>query len=293
MRWVEFGAAIGALLFAGFALADAPAYGKVETFQPGKKYNCVPTPDHKAWDCSESGKAAQQQSRDDPPAAAPQAPANPPAAAAAPQAGALPSYLTNAAAAGSRTANTPAPVTTAGPRPAAARASAPESRADSKASTTPVVPAKAPVANALPAPKPVASAQPDEPSAPEKASVPSSSPPPPAVAEPVTKPLPAARIQTPESHSDSEFANLPGEQYVLELAHADSAAIEVPAVPRGKVYKLYLRQNGAGRWLLLWGPFDSIESARAARDEIAAQGATPGWPRRVAPLQAEARNLRE
>ena len=111
--------------------------------------------------------------------------------------------------------------------------------------------------------------------------------------EPVAKPVQAARIQTPAPRSDNEFANLPGEQYVLELAHADSADIEIPAVPRGKVYKLHLRQNGAGRWLLLWGPFDSVESARAARDEIAAQGATPGWPRRVAPLQAEARNLRE
>jgi hypothetical protein len=91
------------------------------------------------------------------------------------------------------------------------------------------------------------------------------------------------------SLAENEFANLPGDQYVLELAHADSDAIDLPAVAHGKVYKLHLRQNGAERWLLLWGPFDSIESARAARDEIATQGATPGWPRRIAPLQAEAR----
>ena len=291
MRWAECSAFAGALLLAGFAHADAPAYGKVETFQPGKKYNCVPTADHKAWDCSESGKAAQQQSREDSPAAVPASPPIPPPAEPAPKAGALPSYLANTAA-GSRAASTPTPATTADPQLATAPASAPESRVESSASTTPAVPAT-PVAETPPAPKPVASAPAAPSRAPEKATVPSSSSSPTAVTEPVAQPVPAARIQTPAPRSDSDFANLSGEQYVLELAHADSADIEVPAVPHGKVYKLHLRQNGAGRWLLLWGPFDSVESARAARDEIAAQGATPGWPRRVAPLQAESRRNSE
>jgi len=283
MRWAECGALAGALLFTGFACADSPAYGKVETFQPGKKYNCVPTPDHKAWDCSESGKAAPEQARDTAPVAPPSA-SNPPAAAAAPKAGALPGYLTNAAA-GSRAAKTAAPVPSAEPQPAAAAAAAPESPVESKAST-PAVPASAPVAEESPAP--IAPAPAPPPSAP--VSTPAPAQPPTAVAEPVAKPPPPARTQMPAPRADSEFANLPGEQYVLELAHADSADINAPAVAHGKVYKLHLRQNGVERWLLLWGPFDSVESARAARDEIAAQGATPGWPRRVAPLQAEARN---
>jgi hypothetical protein len=34
--------------------APPPGYGKVETFQPGRKYNCVPTADRKGWDCQES-----------------------------------------------------------------------------------------------------------------------------------------------------------------------------------------------------------------------------------------------
>src|SRR5580765_3842441 len=41
------------LMFGANAQADEPKYGKVETFQPGKKYTCVPTADHKGWDCNE------------------------------------------------------------------------------------------------------------------------------------------------------------------------------------------------------------------------------------------------
>jgi hypothetical protein len=94
--------------------------------------------------------------------------------------------------------------------------------------------------------------------------------------------------------SPSDFLALPGDQYVIELAHADSAAeLPEPAVPRGTVYKLRLHQNGGERWLLLWGAFDSVESARAARDEVSATGLAPGWPRRIAPLQAEARRTTE
>jgi len=289
MRWAECAACVGALLLGGFVHAEAPAYGKVETFQPGKKYNCVPTADHKAWDCSESGKAAQQQARDDAPAAPPSS-SSPVPGEPTPKASALPSYLTNSAA-GNRP-NSPMPAASETPP------IAPESRVETKPSPTPksqsVEPASAPPqsapASAPPAqPRPVARPTP-APAAAEKAPIP---PPPaePLAAQPVAKPAPAAHLES--QASDNEFTSLSGEQYVLELAHADSADLDVPAVPRGKVYKLHLRQNGAERWLLLWGPFDSVESARAARDEIAARGATPGWPRRVAPLQAEARRNSE
>ena len=88
---------------------------------------------------------------------------------------------------------------------------------------------------------------------------------------------------------------LPGDHFVIEMAHAASKA-ELDAVktsthvPNGDLYELHLRQNGADSWLLLWGGFDSIEAARAARNTISAS-ATPGWPRRIAPLQAEARRV--
>lgn len=89
--------------------------------------------------------------------------------------------------------------------------------------------------------------------------------------------------------------SLPSDHFVIEMAHAASKS-ELDAVktsthvPNGDLYELHLRQNGADSWLLLWGSFDTIEAARAARNTISAS-ATPGWPRRIAPLQAEARRV--
>src|SRR6185503_6850118 len=98
MVLLERGLLGAALLLAGFAHADTPGYGKVETFQPGKKYNCVPTPDHKAWDCNESGKASPPRAETAaPPPAAPAPPAADASSEPAPKASALPSYLTNSA----------------------------------------------------------------------------------------------------------------------------------------------------------------------------------------------------
>ncbi len=63
MRWADCcRAAVAALCLAGgidATAADPPAYGKVDTFEPGKKYNCVPSADHKSWDCTQAGKATK------------------------------------------------------------------------------------------------------------------------------------------------------------------------------------------------------------------------------------------
>jgi hypothetical protein len=89
---------------------------------------------------------------------------------------------------------------------------------------------------------------------------------------------------------------LAGDHFVIELAHgAHHADLDVARqsirVPRGDVYDVHLHQNGADQWLLLWGSFDTIESARAARTELGSSTSSPlGFPRRIAPLQAEARN---
>ena len=119
MRWVERGALAAALIFAGLAHADAPRYGKVETFQPGKKYHCVPTPDHKAWDCNESGKASEPRAETAAPPAPAPAPATDTTAESAPKGTALPSYLKNSAQRGQAHAVAPALA------PAPAHASAP------------------------------------------------------------------------------------------------------------------------------------------------------------------------
>ena len=85
-------------------------------------------------------------------------------------------------------------------------------------------------------------------------------------------------------------AMLFGELTLIELAHAASEAeLTAPNAIGGKVYRLHLRQNDAEVWLLVRGPYESLQAARAARDELVAQGATPGWPRRVGPLQTEVR----
>jgi septal ring-binding cell division protein DamX len=122
--------------------------------------------------------------------------------------------------------------------------------------------------------------------------------------KPVPTPVaPAVAARTPTgsarnvSRSGSDFLNLPGDRFVVELAHgaseSDLAATRASLHPSdGDLYTVHLRQNGADIWLLVWGSFDSIDAARSARSEMAAQGTImPGWPRKIAPLQAEVRRV--
>src|SRR5579883_3269906 len=187
------GALLVALTAVAAGAAEPPGYGKVETFEPGKKYTCIPTADRKGWSCAETGKAPPAQSAAPPPAATP-APAPPPATPAA-RTGELPSYLTNAAAA----SRAPA---------------APSSHA-------PVAP---------PAPIPARSA------------------PQPATTRTVAAPPPTAASAPARASAGGDFLDLPGEQFVIELAHAERAdglatARAAFAPSRGKVYELHLRQN--------------------------------------------------
>lgn len=249
------------LCAAAAAQADPSDYGKVDTFQPGKKYNCVPTADRKGWDCRMSGAAQIP-----PPAAAePEKPATPESAApastpaqTAPRAGALPGYL--AAPVQDKTMQ-PMPATPA-PKPA------PPPRVRG-----PMVPAQAPAAaNPAPVPPPATTAP----------------KPVPAVVAPPSQTAPAP-VKT-ASAPPTDFLAMPADAYVIELAHAATEAeLTAPNPISEKVYKLHLRQNEAEIWLLVCGPYSSLQAARAARDELAAQGATPGWPRRVGPLQTEVR----
>jgi hypothetical protein len=292
MRWAERGMLAAGLLLAGYAMADPPSYGKVETFQPGKKYNCVPTGDRKGWDCSESGKAdrAPAPAQNVAPSAAPAAQAPPQAAMPTraaetpPKASALPGYLMNSTAGNRPATVTPPPTPKAEPVPEPAAAPA-ESKPE----------AKAPEPTPAPAPK-------TEPPAPPVAAVP-------AVPEPQGKapkqssaPVHAeadasaskAQLSTPSPVVADDFLALSSNQYVVELARASSAGELVePALPSGRVYKVHLRQNGNDGWLLFWGPFDSVETARSAREKAIAQNLTPGWPRPIGPLQAEMRRISE
>jgi hypothetical protein len=319
---------------------DKSTYGKVDTFEPGKKYSCLPTADRKGWDCTQNGKAvepppspppapAPARATDRPAQSASTAVAEPapsasePAAPSAPAAvhsSELPGYLNARAGSG------PAPQQPATPPPQpvqkeAISTSAPavHDSSSSRAAATPPATAEppppdaAPVSAAPPAPASATPAPPSPaetsssaaaPSTPQHAPTPaakSSAEPaaPVAAREPQTASAapPAHASSTGAAHSGEDFLALPADQYVIELAHAASAA-ELDALdvhpPRGEVYKLHLLQNGVDNWLLVWGSFDDVTGARAARAELAASASvTPGWPRRIAPLQAEVRRTRD
>jgi hypothetical protein len=279
--------------------AEPPSYGKVDTFEPGKKYNCVPSADRKSWDCTQAGKVTNDDMpppRHEEPARA--APATPPptptqtAPASAARTGTLPSYLLAPGRASQAPAATPAPAAPAEPL------AAPVVRTSTN---PPVAPTAAKAETAAPAP--VVEAPPKPlPESPK----PVSPPPPPAPAAPITKaeapapapkPAPVAPTQAPAADRGGDFLELSGEQYVIELARGDSQASIAAAhaalhLPHGQAYELHLRQNGSDSWLLVWGSFDDVGAARDARGELPAD-VHAGWPRRVAPLQAEVRRAQE
>ena len=311
MQWADYcRAAAVVLCLAGSgsapaAPADPPAYGKVDTFEPGKKYNCVPTADHKNWDCTQAGKVTKDDTpppaprRDVPAAVAAATPPPPDPATPPPQAatasdshsGKLPSYLLAPGAsdhapqapAGPVARPEPAAVpevhTSTNPQPAAPTAQhappAPPTRA-LEAAPTPAPEAAKPVASE-PVPAPAAD------SAVTKTEALSTPTPPPA--------------QPKVADRGGDFLDLSGDQYVIELAHGDSqtsiaAAHAALSLPHGHAYELHLRQNGSDTWLLVWGSFDDVGAARTARSELPTD-AHAGWPRRVAPLQAEVRRAQE
>ena len=93
--------------------------------------------------------------------------------------------------------------------------------------------------------------------------------------------------------------SLAGDHFVVELAHAArrsdlTTTRDALHISHGQFYEVHFRQNGGDAWLLLWGSFDTIQAARSARTELAQSSSAPiGFPRRVAPLQAEARRVSE
>jgi|GEM_PF-2377857 len=299
MRRVSVAAALLiALSCCGSVFAQSAPYNTSDTFQPGRKYNCVPTADRKGWECNEIGKpekSARGEASNEP-SPAPPAPAveetkptspTPTPAPSQPstdRSSSLPSYLTSAAASGSA-----APA----PPPSTISATANHANEPPIQSVPQPSPAKPPTAptKAAPLAPPRAS-----PAVVAKPSVGESHPAPSAPRKPSA---PARETSHPKIPANGEFMELAGDRFVIELAHAPrqsdlAASRDAMHISHGDFYEVHLRQNGADAWLLLWGAFDTIEAARSARSELA-QGtsATVGWPRRVAPLQAEARRVSE
>jgi septal ring-binding cell division protein DamX len=163
----------------------------------------------------------------------------------------------NAATAQPAEHDAPAPQTVQDEKPAPS--SAPASTAPSHAAT-------APASDVKPAPAALAAAQ-----------------------KPAT-PSPRAAV-----NGNREFLALSSSSYIVELAHGVSRseleALRTSLHPsRGELYELHLQRDGNDWWLLVWGAFDSVDAARAARSELSADAPiNAGWPRPVAALQNEAR----
>jgi hypothetical protein len=274
-------------------VAQPAQYNTSDTFQPGKKYNCVPTADRKGWNCNEIGKADQapkvpsEQSapaaaasatKPAPPSTAPFMPVAPEPIRAAPSSATttnadrssrLPNYLTNESAT-APAVMTPPPSTISA---TAARANAPPVPTEERHAT----PIKPPLVEK---PTPVVAARPATPAPPK----------------PTPPPRETAHAANP---ANDDFMSLAGDHFVIELAHASrrsdlAASRDAIHIPHGEFYEVHFWQNGGDAWLLVWGSFDTIEAARSARSELERSASTPvGFPRRVAPLQAEARRVSE
>lgn len=187
------------------------------------------------------------------------------------------------------TATAPTPPTAVAAPAIVAAPSSTDAGHTAESTTAPKTPA------AAPATVPATAAPPVTAPAPATASAPSA----PAIA-PATasEPAPAAAESRAASTSrallgGAEFRRLADSRYVIELGSGRSrdgaersATASAPA--HGQVYVLALQRDGESWYLAVWGDFDSVESARSARAELLAGGATGvGWPRRAGPLKQE------
>lgn len=208
------------------------------------------------------------------------------AAAAAPAVAASNTAAKAAAEAAPPTAPAPAAVTAAVAPPT--RTAVSDSPNASASETTAAVTA-APAAEA-----PARRANPQAPAAAAAPSPAAETPAATAAAATAPEPAPAHSAPLATLLGSSEFRRLGDGRFVLELASgADRRRVEDAAASlalgRGEIYLLPLQRDGAPWFVAVWGDFDSVDAARAARDEAAAAGATPGFPRRIGPLKQELR----
>jgi len=200
-------------------------------------------------------------------------------------------------------------VTAAAPVAEAPSASPSPTPVAQPASTTPTSVTKDPPrAQPAPAEAPrttapsAAGAQPTEHDAPAPAAVQAEKPAPssaPTPSAPTAAPKAAAPSPRAAVNGNREFLALSSSSYIVELAHGTSRseleALRTSLHPsRGELYELHLQRDGNDWWLLVWGAFDSVDAARAARSELSADAPiNAGWPRPVAALQNEARRSGE
>ncbi len=229
-----------------------------------------------------------------------------PVPAVAPQAAAAPVSPRPAA---------PTPAPAAAPRPAPAPVQAKAAPAPPAAiAESPAPPAAQPVAaveSAPPAAPPVAATESAPPPAPPAVATESAPPvaPPAAAIEstPPTAPAAApaataspadapaarpARIISSSARDATELLALPATSYTIQLTAARSfqgfaAFRQDLGVAVEDTFVIRVSRSGQDWWLMLWRDFPDLNSARDAAATLPKRGQF--WPRRLAPLQAEAR----
>lgn len=87
----------------------------------------------------------------------------------------------------------------------------------------------------------------------------------------------------------TDFLALPPEAWAIQLAAGAGEALRVPeGLPAERAYLVPLA--GAAQVLVL-APYRSLEEARAEASALSARMGRPVWPRRIGPLQSEARRV--
>jgi hypothetical protein len=85
----------------------------------------------------------------------------------------------------------------------------------------------------------------------------------------------------------TDFFALPPEGWAIQLAAGAGEALRVPeGLPAERAYLVPVA--GAAQVLVL-APYRSLEEARAEASALSARMGRPVWPRRIGPLQSEAR----
>ena len=108
---------------------------------------------------------------------------------------------------------------------------------------------------------------------------------------------PAAPSRPPALRDSAAFLQLEPTRFTLQLARTASRAdAQVLAAQLGldgadaALFALPIEIAGRTQWLVLWSHFADAAAARAAWQAASTAGARPAaYPRRIGPLQAEAR----
>jgi septal ring-binding cell division protein DamX len=117
-------------------------------------------------------------------------------------------------------------------------------------------------------------------------------------APPADEPPPAPATTPPADYVSTyvagDFLALDAARFTVQLARSSSpegfdTLLTRLNVSSAVTYRVAIDQNGNTTWVLLWGDYPDIESARQAARALPAELVRGAWPRKIGPLQDEAR----